>query len=141
MSFIVSGVVGSDNELLAVVECLVVDGMQFRMSSILLAAALSLLLCAELLQGIRDGRHYNVQWAAYLVLGGICILFRVNVSEVFPVPKSIANVGSFCGEELAWYGNVLAFFGDDCWYEVPEGWRRCSRSWTAGSVGAWCEVN
>ena len=55
MSFIVSGVVGSENESLAVVGCLPVEGMRCRMSSILLAVVLSLsLLYAELLEEIRN---------------------------------------------------------------------------------------
>lgn len=55
MSFIVSGVVGSENESLAVIGYLAAEGMRFRMSSILLAAVVSLLLpCAELLGEVRD---------------------------------------------------------------------------------------
>ena len=55
VSFIVSGVVGSENESLAVIGCFAAEGMRFRMSSILLAAVLSLLLpCAELLGEVRD---------------------------------------------------------------------------------------
>lgn len=93
-----SGVVGSDNESLAVIGCSEGVGMRSRMSSMLLAVVISLLLllpCAE------------------LVLGGIWILFLVKVFGNFPVSKSTATVGSFGGEELAWYGSVVAFFGDD----------------------------
>ena len=55
VSFIVSGVVGSENESLAVMGCFAAEGMRFRMSSILLAAVLSLLLpYAELLGEVRD---------------------------------------------------------------------------------------
>ena len=67
---------------------------------------------------------------AYLVLGGIWILFRVNVFGAFPPSKSMAKASFLGGEELAWYGNVVsflgdgAFFGDDGVDETLEGWRR-----------------
>jgi hypothetical protein len=71
----VSGVVGSENESLAVVGCLPVEGIRCRMSSILLAVMLLslLLLCVELLKMIRARRHCSTDgcWGAYLVLGGI----------------------------------------------------------------------
>jgi hypothetical protein len=51
--------------------------------------------------------------AAYLVLGGIWILFRVKVFGAFTASKSTAKVGSLGGEELAWYGNVLAFLSEE----------------------------
>lgn len=113
-----SGVVGSDNESLAVIGCSEGVGMRSRMSSMLLAVVISLLLllpCAELLRKVRDWYNCNAMLfgPAYLVLGGIWILFLVKVFGNFPVSKSTATVGSFGGEELAWYGSVVAFFGDD----------------------------
>lgn len=92
--------------------------MRSRMSSMLLAVVISLLLllpCAELLRKVRDWYNCNAMLfgPAYLVLGGIWILFLVKVFGNFPVSKSTATVGSFGGEELAWYGSVVAFFGDD----------------------------
>jgi hypothetical protein len=57
-------------------------------------------------------------------------LFRVNVLGALPVSESMAKEGSLGGEEQAWYGNVLAVFGDDGFFgddggdETLEGWRR-----------------
>lgn len=52
-------------------------------------------------------------------------MFRVRVFRAFPASKSMGNVGSLGGEELAWYGNSLVLLGEEGWDEVLEGWRRC----------------
>ena len=74
-----------------------------------------LMLCVELLKVIRARRHFSTDgcWGAYLVLGGIWILFRVKVFGEFPTSKPIAKVDSLGGEESAWNGNVLVLFGEE----------------------------